>query len=325
MILVRTLSTALLIQVLFVNPIHARTPDDPGWEIVSEPPVTVRYRPGSDLLASQVLERAATFLEETSIFLGLPLDGGYSIVIAGSRQEFIDLQPTSTVAPEWAGALTYPGLGLVLIMSPGVMSTGGERYWSLLRHEMVHLLIGSAELKARTRLPRWFQEGVATYISGEMNLSRLLHLGWAQVTGSVPSFDDLQISYPEKAALAEAAYARSFLFIRYLTRRFGTGAVARLVEESLAGGGLEKGAETAFGMPLADILEGFDQYARVKATWIPKVASSTSIWGIITLLFLLTWYRKRVLGLRTLAQWDLEEQLTQERSEKDDEETYTLH
>ena len=317
-------SLVFFLLTLSVHPASAGLPANDGWEAVSTRQVTVRYRSGSGPLAAQVLEQAEFFLKETSVFLGLQPEKSYTIVIAGSREEFEDLQPGRAPAPEWAGALTYHSLGLVLILSPGSLQTGGPRYWSLLRHEMVHLLIGDAELKAGTRLPRWFQEGVATYISGEMNLSRLLHLGWAQVTGSAPAFEELERNFPKGAGLAEAAYARSFLFIRYLTRRFGDGAVAQLVEASLAHGGMEEGARIVFGMPLADILKGFDQYARVKATWIPFIASSASVWGMITLLFLLTWYRKRVLGLRTLEKWNLEEEEMEEKTRQHDKK-HTLH
>ena len=324
MIRVGSWSLVFFLLALSVCPASAGFPADGGWEAVSTRQVTVRYRSGSDPLASQVLEQAEVFLEETSVFLGLRPEKTYTIVIASSREEFEDLQPGRAPAPEWAGALTYPSLGLVLILSPGSLQTGGPRYWSLLRHEMVHLLLGDAEFKAGIRLPRWFQEGVATYISGEMNISRLLHLGWAQVTGSAPTFEELERSFPKGAGLAEAAYARSFLFIGYLTRRFGDGAVARLVEASLAHGGMEEGTRIVFGMPLADILEGFDQYAKVKATWIPVIASSASVWGMITLLFLLIWYRKRVLGLRTLERWNLEEEEMEEETTQDDN-RHTLH
>jgi hypothetical protein len=325
MTLIRLPLTGLLCLALISFPVHAQSADENGWQTVTAAPVTVHYNPGLEHLADQVLERAGIYLEKTSAFLGIETDGPYSIIIARSKEEFIELQPSSYAAPEWAGALTYPELDLVLIMSPGAMRSGGRRYWSLLQHEIVHLLIGGEELKSRTKLPRWFQEGIATYISGEMSLPRLLHLGWAQVTGAVPSFEELEVRFPQRAAQAEVAYARSFLFVRYLTRRFGSGAVAELVRESLARGNLDEGTRAAFGLPLAEILDGFRQYSRVKALWIPALGSAASIWAVITLLFLLTWYRKRVIGLRTLRRWETEEQWLDEQREHSDEKEHTLH
>lgn len=281
----------------------------PEWKTVTNSRLTVRFRGPSDILANQVLERSGVFLADTSQFLGLPWLSQYLIVIAGSKEEFIELQPTARPAPEWAGALTYPGLKMVLIMTPGAMDSRGARYWSLLQHEMVHLLLGDAESRHRVKLPRWFQEGIATYVSGEMNLSRLLQLGWAQATGATPDFRKLEFTFPNQPSRAGAAYARSYLFIKYITQRFGDDAVAQLLDASFKEGGIRGGASAAFGMSLAELLSGFDQYARVKATWIPIATSTATIWGLITLLFFVTWFRKKVQGMRTVRQWEREEEM----------------
>ncbi len=324
------LPAVVLLCLLVLQPGAAKASDsDREWRSVSDPHLTVRFHGPSDVLANQVLERAGTFLSETSQFLGLPWLSNFSIVIAGSKDEFVELQPTARPAPEWAGALTYPGLGMVLIMTPGAMETGGARYWSLLQHEMAHLLLGDAESRHGTRLPRWFQEGIATYVSGEMNLSRLIQLGWAQATGTAPDFRELEYTFPSRPSRAEAAYARSYLFIRYLSHRFGEDAVARVVAESLKRGGISSGVAAAFDVSLAGLLEGFDQYARVKATWIPVITSTATLWGVITLLFLITWFRKKVQGMRTMMRWEIEEE--EERvaaalhDEKFHEKKRTLH
>lgn len=282
-------------------------PSQTSWKTVSRDGVTVRYSGSSDLLARQVLEKATLFLDETSVFFGVEANGPYDIVIADSRERFVELQPTSRPAPEWAGALTYPGLGLVLIMTPGATEASGSRYWSLLRHEMAHLVLGEAESANHTRLPRWFQEGLATYVAGEMTLPRLFHLGWAQVSGTAPTFAELEFSFPEQPALAEAAYARSYLFIRFLTKEYGDDSIAQLLESSLELGGIRAGARATFGLSLAQIMQEFDRYAKFRATWLPAISSTASLWGFITLLFLFSTYRKKVATSRKLQQWDEEE------------------
>ena len=332
---IHCLLTAVLLCLSILFPLTTSASDhDPGWESVSASRLTVRFHGPSDILANQVLERAGTFLNDTSEFLGLPWLSQYSIVIAQSRDEFLELQPTARPAPEWAGALTYPGLKMVLIMTPAAMETGGSSYWSLLRHEMAHLLLGDAESRHGTRLPRWFQEGIATYVSGEMNLARLMQLGWAQATGATPDFRDLEYTFPSQSSHAGAAYARSYLFIKYISQRFGEDAVAELLSESFQRGGINRGVVAAFDMNLAELLVGFDQYARVKATWIPVITSTATLWGVITLLFLITWFRKKVQGLRTIRQWEREDEIEQmaaylhdksSHEERSREEKRTLH
>ena len=304
-----TIILVLLCLTVFLPGTADASAGDLEWNSVSDSRLTVRFRGQSDVFARQVLERTGAFLADTAQFLGLPWMNRYLIVIARSKEEFVELQPGTGPAPEWAGALTYPGLKMVLIMTPGSMRTGGNRYWSLLQHETAHLLLGDAQARHGVRLPRWFEEGIATYVSGEMNLSRLLRLGWAQATGATPDFRELEFTFPSQSSQAGAAYARSYLFIKYLTRRFGEDAVAQLLMESFQRGGISRGAAAAFDISLGDLLDGFDQYARVKATWIPIGTSTATIWILITMLFLITWFRKKVQGMRTVRQWEREEEI----------------
>jgi hypothetical protein len=97
----------------------------------------------------------------------------------------------------------------------------------------------------------------------------------------------------------------------------------------MAHGGIRGGVREAFGLSLVEILQGFDRYVMFRATWLPAISSTASIWGFITLLFFFTTYRKRVASARKLKQWDDEERLLMwdETSgpERDDEPERTLH
>jgi hypothetical protein len=176
--------------------------------------------------------------------------------------------------------------------------------------------MGGEEISSDIFFPKWFAEGVATYLSGEMYLSRLLNLGWAQLRGQSSTFRELSDSFPKDPARAEAAYARSYLFIKYMTNRFGEDSISRLVKRSLQDEGLEKGFYDEFGVTLAEVLKGFDQYARVKATWIPTITSTATVWALITALFLFTYVRKKIRNAQMIARWDEEEweQIVDERS-----------
>lgn len=303
--------------------------DSTQWRVLAAPSLEVRYLEGNNEdVANAVRDKATVFMEEVSTFLGVYTEGRYSIVLADSAEQFRDLQPTMRAAPEWAGALSYPGLRLVLIQTPAALKTTGDRYWALLHHEMVHAVMGDAEIRAGVRLPRWFAEGVASYVAGEMTLPRFLSLSWAQVAGNIVPFEDLEMDFPADPGAADVAYARSYLFVKYVTRRFGEDGIARLFSASLESGSLEAGMAKAFGLSRAELLVGFDQYSRVKTTWVPLITSTGAIWGVITLLFLTTYFRKRLLTLRTLDDWDLEESSVKPEPSRPEEEKdgpRTLH
>ena len=60
--------------------------------------------------------------------------------------------------------------------------------------------------------------------------------------------------------------------------------------------------------------------------WVQNAYALTAIL-FSNILFLVTWYRKRVLGLQTLQQWVLEEEMEREKSkpEAKNEDLRTLH
>ena len=67
--------------------------------------------------------------------------------------------------------------------------------------------------------------------------------------------------------------------------------------------------QETFGLSLAQLLQQFERYARFRATWLPAISSTASVWGFITILFLISTYRKRVASSRTLKEWDDEEMI----------------
>ncbi len=302
--------------------------DRENWETISDYPIEVRHRHEHRTLAEDVLGRSRVFLDRVSGFLGIPIGGPYTIILAGSREEFTDLQPSQSAVPEWAGALTYPRFGVVTLMTPQAMDVDLQDYWSLLEHEMVHLIMGEQENIHRVRFPRWLSEGIATYASGEMRLSRLLHLSWAQIAGRTIPFEDLLIEFPRDSSQAEVAYAQSYLFVQYLVRKHGEQAVSSLVRAVLEEGDMARAVNRAFNVSIGELADGYHQYARVKGTWIPVITSSAVLWGVITLLFLYTYAWKRLMDHRKLKRWDEEEPpddpVTNDQ-QQNEENTATLH
>lgn len=302
--------------------------DGEGWDSMADFPIEVRYRHEHRTLAEDVLGRSRVFLDRVSGLLGIPVGGPYSIILAGSREEFTELQPVSSSVPEWAGALTYPRFGVVTLMTPGAMDVQMQDYWSLLEHEMVHLVMGEQENLHQARFPRWLSEGIATYASGEMRLSRLLHLSWAQITGRTIPFDTLLTDFPRDSSEAEVAYAQSYLFVQYIVRKFGDDAVAILVASVLEEREMARAVNKAFGVSMGELLDGFQQYSRAKATWIPVITSSAVLWGVITLLFLYTYAWKRTMNYRRMRRWDEEESLSDQPADEDlleEENPPTIH
>ncbi len=283
-----------------------------GWEELSSPPFTIRYRPGSGEFARDVAERAGAFRRDISLRLGLSAQGPFTLTIAQSREELTSLMPGGHAPPTWAAALAFPRRGTVFLLSPGALGPQEGNYWQVVHHEMVHLVVGEAALKRETAFPRWLDEGLATYLAGEMTLPRLLHLGWAQVTGQTIPFGELENDFPEGSGRAEVAYAQSYLFVRYLAQHYGPEAVPKVVAALLREGELDGALRSALGVGWEEALEGYGGYSRFRATWIPVLTSTGTVWGVMTALFLFTYLRKRSVTGETRRRWAEEEAVEDE-------------
>jgi hypothetical protein len=286
------LSSILAMLVLALAGTPSRAVDG-DFLALSRPPFEVLYHPGSQEFAAQVAERARAFADDISARLGLAARGPYRLAVVRDREELAAMMPRGAEPPQWAAALAFPLRGEVLLLTPLALRSQGIDYWQVLHHEMVHLVVGEAAARRETALPRWLDEGLAVWMAGEMDLPRLLHLTWAQVTGSTIPFRELESGFPAEPGRAEVAYAESFLWVQYLAKRFGQGAPAKLLGEYLGGGDLDAALRRAFGAGWDDLAGRYDDYARMKATWIPVAGSTGTVWGVTALLFLFAWRHKR--------------------------------
>jgi hypothetical protein len=282
------------------------------WATLAQPPLEVRFHPGNEGFAREAMSRAQALMADISARLGLAARGPYVVWVVRDRDELAALMPRGEAPPSWAAALAFPREGEVFLLTPLALKSEGVDYWQVLHHEMTHLVMGEAAAARETQFPRWLDEGVATWMAGEMSLPRLLHLTWAQITGSDIPFDRLTDGFPAESGRAEVAYAQSFLMVQYLTKRFGPGAVSRLVGEFLRERDLGQAVQRAFGSSWEEIGADYRDYSRMKATWIPVATSTGMVWGATALLFLFTYGRKRARARTVRERWAQEE--AEERS-----------
>ena len=91
---VRRIVFAVLVPLLLVPaqlPAKHQLPE--GWEVLTMPPLQVRYPPGLERTAAEITDKAAAYLEDTGEFLGLTFSGEYTIILADSEEQFTLLQP----------------------------------------------------------------------------------------------------------------------------------------------------------------------------------------------------------------------------------------
>jgi hypothetical protein len=129
--------------------------------------------------------------------------------------------------PSWGAGIALPGARTILIRADqGDLTT-------TLRHELAHIVLHDA---VRVRLPRWFDEGYASFAAGEWDRLAALSLNLSVARG-VPELDDLNGALRGGIASAGPAYALAMSAVARLAERNPEHTLAPLLDR------LQRGVE----------------------------------------------------------------------------------
>ena len=227
------------------------------------------------------------------------------IILAPSIEEFQKVQPDKETIPLWASAVAYPERNLIILRSPGAIKGGRLDYEKVFTHEFTHIVVGKV-LEGR-EAPTWLSEGFAMYESSEWHLTRMASLTKAFLTKTVIPLEKLTTNFPNDPDEAELAYAESFMFVSFLINKFGSKAFHQFIRDYAADGNLRGSLKKMTGLHLFMLEKEWLDYMEVRVSWIPLITSATTLWFVITLIFVYGYYRKRRIARKTLQTWEQEE------------------
>jgi hypothetical protein len=278
--------------------------------------ITVDYPGGSivihDLapalrLGPRLAPAAAAAAADLPLRLGVRLPPMVAVVIAGDARTFAAAAQRD---PRRLLGVARPGANLVVLnasrLEPGP-EAGAE---AVLRHELAHLALAQVEEKAGP-LPRWFDEGAASWFAGGTAEQGPIDLALAAGASEL-SLSELTASFPEDPAQASRAYAKSQLAVSLLAARLrergGTADLAALGAALATGASFEAALEATTGFDLA----GLEAALRQRLLWREFLAAGLrqAQWGLglaMALLAGLGYARYRVRLKRRLARWAQEE------------------
>ena len=181
---------------------------------------------------------------------------------------------------------------IVQVNGPGALLTG-----ETVRHELAHIAI-HALTSGKASLPRWYHEGVATWLAGEDVTARLQEgLPELDAHGTLAQLDK---RFSDSHKTVQTAYATAASFVRFALKRSG-GARALLDLHARMRAGLDFGpAFTAtFGMEPEALYQLYGALtATADASWL-KLFSENTLWPVASLLAALgllwrAWRRPRL-------------------------------
>jgi hypothetical protein len=297
--------------------------------------IDMAYEPGLESTARDLQASADTTLRAIADDLvDLPTPAVVHIQLVNDASSLADVAPEGRGAPAYAIGVAYPDLGILSVaVRKGSAVTDPAQ---TLRHELAHLALGAAF--ANQRVPHWLHEGFAYQHTGEWSFDRTETIAGMVWFNNVIPLDQLDQSFPDQELPAHQAYAESYDFVGYLSRR---GRYEDSDDDgnrwpfrkflSLVGQGssLDDAATKAYGRPLNELFEEWRSDLSKRYFLGPIGLLGLAVWILCALLLTLAYIRKRRQRRRRFGEWDREdrereqeiariEALMEQRADEDD-------
>lgn len=271
--------------------------------------------PDDEATARRLATQAEELLQGLEADLGVRPRGPYRIFLIppGDRRDS-EMARLDALAPPWASGFLVARMRTGAIRLDRVHRYPYDDSLSVLLHEATHMLLYDAGGES---LPRWFEEGVATWEGRRWGLRDVLVYSSAVLTGELPYLADLDDEFRRSASRARLAYAASFDFVSWSARQYGEDFIPRLLAEA-GEQPFSRAWVKATGVPLGRSEAGWRRGSLFLYRWLPLVTGPGSLWLMITLLFLLAGARRRQRSKEIFEGWEREEQGRQTLADPDE-------
>ena len=288
-----------------------------GYQLESVPTGKLYWKGWSTADRERMAALLPRALDEVEVRLGRKLDRPFIAVLAPDGFELRRLVEGLSGShwrppvPESVLGIALPEAG-VLILRGGYSTAGG--FDTTLLHEVAHLVIH--RLPER-RIPRWFDEGVAQWVSrASLSSGDESYMSFLARIGAIYPLGSLNRSLPEAYEPTTIAYQESLLLVHFLAERHGDEVVPRLLD------GFETGAATAavfqgvLGEAPEKVEESFRSWLVARRSLPSALVSILNIWTISALVALVAIVRFSIRSRRRLARMDEEEETEDEEGGK---------
>ena len=274
--------------------------------------MTVLAEKGLEQLGAELADSAEKELHAISADLeGLPVPQGIEVRLVRDASSLNAVAPDGRGAPQYAIGVAYPDLGVIAIATRRGSNVADPE--ATLRHELAHVALGAA---IGDRAPHWLHEGFAYQHSAEWSWERTETLSGMAWMGGIIELDQLDRSFPAEEAPANRAYAESYDFVGFLSRRGRYEDATdrgdrypfrRFLSEVGHGRTLDAAAVRAFGKPIKALFDEWRDDLTTRYLTAPIGLLALGVWVLCALLLVIGYWRRKRQQKRRYAEWDRED------------------
>ncbi len=291
---------------LVLEPTHVTIPAlladmtsrDHGWLKISYP-TSIESR------ALGLLDDADAFKAELGSWFGQTVLEHVEVRLARSPEDMAALAPVDLPPPRYAVGVAYSPLHFILVSLREPKTAEGTDLKEVMRHELVHVALWDAT--QGHHVPRWFNEGLAIYASGEASFQRTRTLWDATLSKTLLPLSDLDKGFPDENQQVSIAYAESADFVRYLLRDEDRARFGSLIERVQKGAAFDRALSDAYGENTRKLEYEWREELDKRFSFWPMLTGSSMLWAITMGVLVIAYVRRRRKSKDTLALWAKEE------------------
>ncbi len=225
-------------------------------------------------------------------------------------------------APTWVAGFADASRDLVVLFPERIGSYPYGSLETVLQHEVAHVL--TARAAGGRRVPRWFNEGLASAAERTWGLGARSRFAWELVAGGRLTATELEGLFARGPRDVSRAYALSDALVRDLLERYGPHTPARILSTMARGAPFEIALYAATGAPVDAVVAAFWARHDVWKFWVSFAGQPFVQWSLITLLALAAIWRHRRRRRERRLQWELEER-AEEQAWEEHRRRYRVH
>ncbi len=201
-------------------------------------------------------------------------------------------------APEWGAAIAFPREQVIVMQGRDAGADAGEPR-QVLRHELAHLVLSEALGPA---VPRWFDEGYASYAAGEWGREEVLATSFGLVWRGVPTLAGLDSGFYAGSQTAQRAYALAHRAVAELASLDPERGLSLFFSYWRSQGSFERALRAAYGLTSVEFEQRWKSRVRRQYGALALLADLSILSVFLVLLLGPMWWRRRKRQQQRLAQ-----------------------
>jgi hypothetical protein len=266
--------------------------------VLQSGPYSIQYPADKPRLGPSIAQSLRTMpplpaLPREAPAFGQPIE----IILAASDVHFDSL--TGGAIPEWGAGVADSRAGRIIVPGYGGGRAANSDLQRVLRHELAHIAL--YRYLAPNRIPRWFNEGYATWSAGELDFAAEWQLRVSFANGSAPPLDSLELSWPRATEDARIAYLLSASVVAYLVRESGEDALALFLQRWHSTQNMNQALAATYGLSIDQLETHWVRDVRKRYGWFAVLTQSAVFMAAASMVMLVLFAIRRRRDRKRLA------------------------